>query len=224
MPIRINGLRPQQGTNFRTEEAASGCTSGSGPRATPMFADGRIYSLGATGILNCLDAATGQRKWFRDIAADAETKVPMWGFSSSPLVVGDVAVVFAGDDTGMTDRTLLAYRKDTGKPAWSAQAGQRSYSSPQLAIVDGEPQLLLVSERGLLAFNPSTGAMLWEHSTPPGNPGVPRAIQPRSVGTNGILFDAGPDLGTALVGVKHSDGSWIPTERWISRQLKPAFN
>jgi outer membrane protein assembly factor BamB len=197
---------------------------GAGPRATPTYADGRIYSLGATGILNCLNAETGQRKWFRDIAADAETKVPMWGFSSSPLVVGDVAVVFAGDDTGTTDKTLLAYRKDTGKPAWSAQAGQRSYSSPQLAMVDGEPQLLFVSERGLLAFNPSAGAMLWEHSTPPGNPGVPRAIQPRSAGTNGILFDAGPELGTALVGVKHSDGSWIPTERWISRQLKPSFN
>jgi outer membrane protein assembly factor BamB len=195
-----------------------------GPRATPTFSDGRIFSLGATGILNCLDAESGERKWWRDIAADAETRIPMWGFSSSPLVSADLVIVFAGNDKGDSQRTLLAYRKDSGEPAWSAQAGQRSYSSPQLATVDGAPQLLLVSERGLSAFSPSTGALLWEHSTPPGNPGVPRAVQPRSAGTNEVLFDAGPDLGTALIRVSHSEGSWVATERWISRQLKPSFN
>src|SRR5262249_18249021 len=128
---------------------------GAGPRATPTFADGRIYSLGATGILNCLDAETGERKWSRDIAADVESTIPMWGFSSSPLVVADLVIVFAGNDKGVSEKTLLAYHKDSGEPAWSAQAGQRSYSSPQLASIGGEPQLLFVSERGLLAFNPS---------------------------------------------------------------------
>src|SRR5262245_50190846 len=197
---------------------------GAGPRATPTFHDGRIYSLGATGFLNCLDAETGERKWRKDIAADAETKTPMWGFSSSPLVVADLVVVFAGNDQGDSQKTLLAYHRDSGMLAWSAQAGQRSYSSPQLASIGGEPQLLFVSECGLLAFNPSTGATLWEHPTPPGNPGVPRAIQPRTGGTNEVLFDAGPDLGTALIHLSHSDGSWIAAERWISRQLKPSFN
>jgi len=195
-----------------------------GPRATPTFAGGRIYALGATGILNCLDAETGESKWSRDLTADAETKIPMWGFSSSPLVMDDLVVVFAGNDWGSGQRTLLAYRTDSGKPVWASQAGQRSYSSPQLASIGGEPQLLFVSERGLSAFRPSTGDMLWEHPTPPGNPGVPRAVQPRAVGTSGFLFDAGPDLGTALVHVSYSDGSWVPTERWISRQLKPSFN
>src|SRR5262249_40412331 len=154
------------------------------------------------------DAETGERKWSRDIAADVESTIPMWGFSSSPLVVADLVIVFAGNDKGVSEKTLLAYHKDSGEPAWSAQAGQRSYSSPQLASIGGEPQLLFVSERGLLAFNPSKGAMLWEHPTPSGNPGVPLAIQPRTVGTNGILFDAGPDLGTAFIDVSHSDGLW----------------
>src|SRR5262249_28973966 len=63
---------------------------GAGPRATPSFAGGRIFALGTTGILNCLDAVSGDCKWSRDITADAGTKVPAWGFSSSPLVAGDL--------------------------------------------------------------------------------------------------------------------------------------
>ncbi len=195
--------------------------SGAGPRATPTFAEGRLFALGATGILNCLDAATGERKWFRDLAADAGTKVPLWGFASSPLVVGDLVIVFAG---GESDKTLLAYRTDTGQIAWSAAAGAISYSSPQLASVGGETQLLFVGDRGLSAFDPSSGAVLWEHAAPSSNPGVPRAVQPRMVGPDSILFDAGPDRGTVLIDVARVDSSWVATERWLSRQLKPSFN
>src|SRR5205085_11920790 len=60
--------------------------AGAGPRATPTFAGGRIYALGGSGVLNCLDAATGRPIWTRDIAEEAETKPPQWGFSSSPLI------------------------------------------------------------------------------------------------------------------------------------------
>jgi outer membrane protein assembly factor BamB len=194
---------------------------GAGPRATPAFAEGRILALGGTGILNCLDAATGNRQWSRDIAADAQSKKPMWGFSSSPLVVDNRVVVFAGGDG---DKTLLAYHTDTGQPAWSVGAGNVSYSSPQLASVGGQPQLLFVSDRGLSAFEPSSGALLWEYRTAAGNPGVPRAVQPRVVGPNAILFDAGTDLGTALIEVAPANRSSVPTARWVSRSLKPSFN
>jgi outer membrane protein assembly factor BamB len=195
--------------------------AGVGPRATPTFAEGRIFAVGGTGILNCLDAASGERRWVRDLAADAGIKVPMWGFSSSPLVVGNLVVVFA---SGTTDKTLLAYHTDSGEPAWSAAAGKVSYSSAQLVSVDGETQLVFVSDEGLFAFDPSSGAALWEHHTPPGNPGVPRAIQPRAVGPREILFDAGPSLGTVLLEVAHTGGSWVPAQRWLCRQLKPSFN
>src|SRR5262249_43917616 len=59
---------------------------GPGPRATPTFHEGKLYVLGATGILNCLEAATGKTAWSRNIAADSGAKVPIWGFASSPLV------------------------------------------------------------------------------------------------------------------------------------------
>ncbi len=70
--------------------------AGAGPRATPTFSDGKIYTLGATGILNCLDAATGAVAWSHDIVADSGAPLPMWGFASSPLVVDGVVIVYAG--------------------------------------------------------------------------------------------------------------------------------
>jgi outer membrane protein assembly factor BamB len=194
---------------------------GAGPRATPTFAEGRLFALGATGILNCLDAGTGERQWSRDVADDAGAGVPMWGFSSSPLVAGGLIVVFAGGDG---DQTLLAYHADSGEPAWSAAAGKVSYCSAHLASVGGATQLLFVSDRGLSAFDPSSGSLLWEYRTPAGSPGVPRAVQPRAVGPGEILFDAGPDRGTALIEVAQTGGKWVPAERWTSRYLKPSFN
>jgi outer membrane protein assembly factor BamB len=195
--------------------------AGAGPRATPTFSGGELFALGATGMLNCLDAATGERHWSRDIAADAGAKVPIWGFASSPLVIGDLVIVFAG---GESENTLWAYRADSGKPAWSAPAGRISYSSPQRAMIAGVEQVLFVSERGLTAYGPSSGDVLWEQRTPPGNPGIPRSVQPHFIGSNQVLFDAGPEAGTTLVEVTRKNGVWTPVERWLSRHLKPSFN
>ena len=203
---------------------------GIGPRATPTFADGQIFALGATGILNCLDAESGEVRWSRNIATDAETKGPMWGFSSSPLVLDDLVIVFACADFAETEnKRLLAYRNDSGEPVWSAPAGKISYSSPQLASIDGELQILFVGDVGLFAFDPKSGERLWQHPIPPGNPGQPRAVQPRAVGSNKVLFDAGPDHGTVLLDVSrgeepHAGGAWLVTQRWMSRQLKPSFD
>jgi outer membrane protein assembly factor BamB len=193
---------------------------GDGPRATPTFADGRIYTLGATGILNCLDAATGAAKWHRNIALDAGTKAPLWGFASSPLVVDGRVVVFAG---GKGDKTLLVYRADSGTPEWSAAAGETSYSSPQLVSLGGQPQVLFLGDQGLAGFAPDTGAVLWQDRTPAGGPSMPRSIQPHLLG-QGLVFDAGAGVGTMRIDVRRENGTWTPTERWTSRYLKPAFN
>jgi outer membrane protein assembly factor BamB len=195
-----------------------------GPRATPAFADGRIFALGATGILNCLDAVSGDLRWSHDITVDAGTKVPVWGFSSSPLVAGELVVVFAGSESSESQKTLLAYHVGSGELAWAAAAGKTSYSSAQLASFAGSTQLLFVSDGGLFAFDPSNGAVLWRHPTSSVSFGIPRAVQPHSVGANGILFDAGADVGTALVNLRPGAGTENIEELWVSRQLKPSFN
>ncbi|MCP3917034.1 MAG: PQQ-binding-like beta-propeller repeat protein, partial [bacterium] len=69
---------------------------GAGPRATPTLSDGRVYAVGATGILNVLDVTDGALLWSRNVAADTESEVPIWGFSSSPLVLDGSVIVAAG--------------------------------------------------------------------------------------------------------------------------------
>jgi outer membrane protein assembly factor BamB len=196
---------------------------GAGPRATPTFAGGRIFALGATGILNCLDAGSGDRQWSRDIKADAGTNVPVWGFSSSPLVAGDLVIVFAGSETSDSQKTLLAYRTDSGDLAWTAAAGNFSYSSAQLAPLGDKTQVLFVSKSGLISFDPSSGAPLWRYPTSDRS-FLPWVVQPCSIGGDSILFGAGADAGTALITLSTDGKTWNPSERWVSRQLKPSFN
>lgn len=197
----------------KEEERFEETVSGPGPRATPTFANGRIYAAGAKGKLSCLDAANGRAIWSRDLAAEAGASVPQWGFSSSPLVVEGLVVAYAGG----SDQGLLAYRADTGEPAWQVTTGKNTYSSPQLVSLDGTRQILFVSDSGLIGIEPSRGVVLWECSFK----GMP-AIQPHVVGDTQILTPAGDGL--SLVEVRHQDGVWSVERRWTSRVLRPSFN
>jgi outer membrane protein assembly factor BamB len=190
--------------------------AGAGPRGTPTFDNGKLYTLGATGVLLCLDAVTGKQIWKKQITDDSHSHVPMWGFSSSPLIVDGKVLVHAGGDRG-----LLAYRIDEGELAWAAPAGQSSYSSPELATIDGVPQILMLHDFGLVAVDLATGKKLWEAGEK--FPDGPRSSQPRLVGSNDLVTGALVGLGTSRIHVSKSVDQWNVTTNWVSKDLKPEF-
>jgi outer membrane protein assembly factor BamB len=191
--------------------------SGAGPRATPTFANGRIYTLGAMGRLNCLDAATGQVLWTRNAAEDANATPAQWGFSASPLVSGGVVAVFVGGENG-----LLAYRADSGKPAWTAATGKVSHSSPHAGGEPGDPQVDMITEAGLVAVDTTDGSPRWQHPMPGGGLTLPIA-QPQPIAdTSTMLIPWGP--GIALVELASSGNGTAVHERWTSNHLKPSLN
>jgi outer membrane protein assembly factor BamB len=186
--------------------------AGAGPRGTPTLIDGRVFALGATGILNVLDARDGRVIWSRDVAADTETGVPTWGFSSSPLVVEDLVLAAAGG-------SLVAYDRTTGEPRWSNTAGGDCYSSPHLFHIDGIAQVLLLNEAGALSFAPADGEVLWEHAWP----GYP-IVQPAMTPDGDVLISVDDRGGIRRLAVTHDPDGWTAVERWTSEGIRPYFN
>jgi outer membrane protein assembly factor BamB len=192
---------------------------GPGPRATPTFHGGKLYTFGATGLLNCLDAATGKKLWGRNIVTDFGPEVPIWGFASSPLVAEGLVTVFAG---AAGNKSALAYNADSGKPAWQAGEGQLSYSSLHPARLGGVDQLLLATDQGLTAFKAARGDVLWNHAWDTG--GMQRVVQPTLVGDSDVLIGSPFGKGTRRVHVTKQGSSWETQEVWTSRAISPYFN
>lgn len=193
--------------------------AGAGPRATPTFHEGRLYALGANGKLTCLDPVTGKSHWSADIVADSGAKVPIWGFSSSPLIVDNKVIVFAG---GPNNKAVLAYAIDDGKLAWAAGNGTHSYSSAHTLLIDEKPQVLVMSDMGLAAYDPADGKTLWQHDWP--MEGMARIVQPHLLDGNRIVIGSGSMKGARMITVSHEGDAWKANEGWTSNDLKPYFN
>lgn len=192
---------------------------GAGPRATPTWDGGRLFCLGAQGMLMRLDPVTGESVWTSDLRKDAEREPPTWGFSSSPLVIHDLIVVHAG---GSGDKGLLAYDAETGQKRWGAPAGDHSYSSPQSATIDGQLLVLEMTNTGLTAADPDSGSVLFDYAW--NFEGGYRVIQPLLVSGTQVLLGTGLGVGTRKIELSKVDSSWQPTEVWTTRDMKPYFN
>ena len=192
--------------------------SGPGPRATPTFADGRLYTLGGTGLLNCLDAASGACVWRSDIKVASGAKAPIWAFAGSPLVACGLVVVYAGGDAG---KALLAYRAQSGVLAWSSPAGSSSYASPQLTSIAGVAQCLILHDAGVTAVELATGKKLWGTGLP--MKGAPRTGQPRLIEHNQLLVASLNGFGCSLIEVSKNGQEWVVTNKWESKGLKAEF-
>jgi outer membrane protein assembly factor BamB len=185
--------------------------AGAGPRATPALADGQVYTLGATGILNALDAATGAVLWSRNTLADTGAEIPGWGISGSPLVQGDMVLVAVSG-------RLASYDRKTGALRWSDQGAGASYSSPHLASFGGVPQVLLQRGREAVAVAPADGAVLWRYEWPSVS-----IVQPATL-PDGDLLLSDNDAGLRRLAVRAEDGAYTLSERWTTIGLKPYFS
>ncbi|MFQ5528159.1 MAG: PQQ-binding-like beta-propeller repeat protein [Thermoanaerobaculia bacterium] len=197
----------------RFEEIAGGA----GPRATPLIHDGRLYALGATGRLNCLAAQTGKRIWSADISG-GDGAAPEWGFASSPLIHDELVYVSPAGANGIR---MLALDRRSGERVWQGVGEYQGYSSAQLAVLGGTPQLLLFDGGGLVSYEPRTGEELWSYdwSSEP-----PRVAQPHVATGDTVIIGMGYGRGTRSLHVSRRHESWFVKERWATSRFKPKFN
>ncbi|MCY1719628.1 PQQ-binding-like beta-propeller repeat protein [Prolixibacteraceae bacterium Z1-6] len=186
--------------------------AGAGPRGTPALYDGKLLALGGTGILNVLDAKTGELFWSKNIARETTTATPIWAFSGSPLVLDStIYISLAG--------TLAAYDLYSGKQAWVNSVGGDCYSSPHYCKLNDVPQILFLNENGITGFQPADGKILWEHNWK-GNP----ILQPALLPNGDILINTGATSGIRRLSLINEGNQWKVTERWTSTDLKPNHN
>jgi outer membrane protein assembly factor BamB len=215
---------------FRYDEPIGGV----GPRATPTVVDGRVYALGATGRLSCLDLATGERTWFRDVLVDGYRLGLEWGSSCSPLVTSHAVLVTTGrrPDPERTDEpgprgkpgdeaTLIAYDIETGRPLSRSGRDSAGYASPMLARLLDTDMVLLFNQSSVTGHDLSSGEILWDHPWPSTQP---NCSQPVVLPPDRILLSSGYSLGSKLLRlVRRADGSLVTEVVWESPRLRSKF-
>lgn len=191
---------------------------GDGPRATPTWADGRLYVLGGTGELRVLEAATGRLIWRTNILRDAAAGNLQWGMAASPLVVDDTVIVLPG---GRSGRSVAAYDRKTGRPSWTALDDQQAYASPMLVTLAGVRQILMFSATRLAGLEPGSGRVLWEF--PWKTSFDINASQPLLVGENRVFVSTGYGTGAAVIEIAPGPDGLAVREVWRNIRMKNQF-
>lgn len=194
--------------------------AGAGPRSTPTVSGGKVYAMGATGILSCLNATDLKKAWAVDLVKDAGGVRPMWGYASCPLVVHGLAIVYTGGSNG---KGVTAFNVGDGSIKWQAGKGTHSYSSAQLVTFSGVEQVLMATNYGLESFDPKTGKLLWEHEWLMGTGN--RTCQVPILGDGELLLTSGVGiLGTKRLKVTKTADGWDVKVVWKSTDPSPYFN
>jgi outer membrane protein assembly factor BamB len=192
---------------------------GDGPRATPTWAAGVVYALGATGELRALDDARGRVLWRTNILADSRAQNLQWGMAAAPLVVDDTLIVLPG---GRDGQSVVAYDRATGKRRWSALGDQPAYASPMLVTLSGVRQLLVFTATRLVGLAPENGQLLWEYSFPTFN-GI-NAAQPLVIGDRRVFLSASYGTGAAVVELTREGDVFRVREVWRNNRMKNRFS
>ena len=178
-----------------------------GPYATPLFADGRLFTLGTTATLTAWNAATGALVWRRDFSARIDTSKLFCGTATSPLMTKSGVVVHIGDDRG---GTIMALDPATGKDKWSTSLAGPGYASPIEVTLGGTPQIITLTTKSVIGIDVATGALLWEF---PFNDEWNENIVTPIAMPNGVIV-SGVRQGTRRLTVTKTGSAFAVKEAW----------
>jgi len=204
--------------------AVTEAQGGDGPRATPLIEGNRLYALGGTGILNCLDARTGKPVWSRNILEDAGQPGQLapnieWGMSGSPWIEGQFVLMNPGGTAG---RSVIAYDKDNGKIIWANGQYPASYAGVRVETLQGERVALVFHAKGLSSHALADGREQW--MSPWENFAQVNSTQPIVPDEETVLFGSGYGQGTVRLKVQKQGTEWTTETEWKSNRLKQKFN
>lgn len=195
---------------------------GNGPRATPTVAGDRIYVVGGTGIMHCLNWTTdqpGQRVvWKKDLPGEFGAAVPKWGVAFSPLVDDQRVFILPGGPQG---NSLAALDPATGAVLWKQHDDPPGYSSPIAATLHGQRQILFFTGIRLVSVHPETGAQLWDYAWPiEQNCNIATPIVVKDY----VFISSGYGRGCAMLKIDKVGDAWQPTLVYKNRHMRNHFS
>ena len=185
---------------------------GAGPKSTPVVEDGRLFTLGISGILTAFDAKDGRIAWQKDFSGRFPAAAPPFGTSMSPLVVGGRLIVHAGGHDG---GALLAFDPATGRETWALTGDGPSYSSPIVTSFDGQDQIVIQVHRKILGVDPASGRSLW--SVPFVTPCDQNIVTPLRAGD--LIVASSQDTGTQGIRIVRKGAGWEPVVAWHTQDV-----
>ena len=219
---------------FRSDKNYHEGQGGNGPRATPTIDGDLLYTISAHGKLYALNAENGQKIWSHDLQQKFGSKMPRWGFSTSPLVDGELLLVEVG---GKGEKSIVAFNKNSGDVIWSSHKDKLGYSSPIAITVKGVRQIICFTGTKLVSVSPTDGSIYWKYPWKTGydvNAATPVFIPPDKV-----FISSGYDKGAAVLQmrvfvssdndraatdqIKENQGTIRIKEIWKNRKMKNQF-
>ena len=192
--------------------------AGSGPRATPIIAGDRVYTLGVTGRLTALDFASGKQVWARDLLADfhPDANDLFFGVGMSPVLEGDLLLIGIG---GTPDAGIVALDRATGKTVWTATNDGPSYSTPLVATVNNALRAFFLTRAGAVALDPRDGKVSWTRPFRSRTHASVNAATPVLAAPGQVFFSSSYDVGAMLLDVTGPE----PREVWRSDVMSNHF-
>jgi outer membrane protein assembly factor BamB len=176
---------------------------GPGPKSTPTFADGRIYTVGMGGIVTAFDAASGKQLWQKPAAPT----LPLYGTAMSPLVDRGLVIVHVG---GHNQGALTAFDPGTGAVKWSWTGDGPSYASPVVAEIAGVRQVITFTQESLVGLSAADGRLLWRR--PYSTEYTQNIITPLVIGNT--LIVAGYQKPTTALRISRKGEQWAVEDVW----------
>lgn len=190
---------------------------GDGPRSMPTVDGDSVFALGAEGKLYALDARSGTKIWSHNFVEEFGSSIPTWGFSSSPIIEGNLVIAEAG---GKDERAIVAFDKESGDVVWATHTDAVGYSSPISIDFGGVRQIIFLTSKTLVSVAPENGQVYWKYAWPEGI----NIATPVFIPGDKIFISASYDKGAVLLRMI-ADGDGIGIEEvWKSRVMKNHFN
>jgi outer membrane protein assembly factor BamB len=194
------------GARFRNEQ-------GDGPRGTPTAEGNRVYAFGGSGDLSALDAATGQKVWSINVVQQFGGTTPYWGYSESPLIVGDRIVLNAGGSRS----SIVAINKADGRTLWQNHGDEAGYSSPMLLRTGSLQHVVFFTGRRAMAVDPRDGRLLWSYNRASNSTAN---IATPVVRGNRVFFSSDYGTGGALLDVRAAGNIASAQEVYFTREMR----